>query len=245
MAHAHDLQVDLEQLELARERGLLVGPRIERGAQQVRQARDHAVRRLDVAVHLGRDRVQCVEQEVRMQLALQRLQVGFGEPRAQLRGRELAFLRLAMEVERVTEADDGPVGHHLPVEVQEEQLLEVHPPRDVTTGERLHDQHAAGHGERGMRHREDDDAAGMHGGGLLPRMPAEAIAPCHPQHARHEHRPRVPVSDVQREQNVERLLPVGEERDVVVGLQAREDPERRRDREDPQQADAPRGPIHE
>ena len=41
------------------------------------------------------------------------------------------------------------------------------------------------------------------------------------------------------------LLPVGEERDVVVGLQTGEDPERRRDREDPEQADTPRRPIHQ
>ena len=66
-----------------------------------------------------------------MQLALQRLQLRLDEPRLELRGGELARLRLAVVVERVAEADDGPVGHHLPVEIQEEPLAEVHPPVEV------------------------------------------------------------------------------------------------------------------
>ena len=174
-----------------------------------------------------------------MQLPLQRLEVGFGKPRAQLRRRQLALLRLAMEVERVAQTDDRPVGHHLPVEVQEEQLLEVHRPRHVSAGERLHDEDAARHPEQGVRQREDDDAADVHRRGTLPRVAAEAIASRHPQHAGDEDRPRVPVGDVQREQDVERLLPVREEGDVVVGLKTRKDAKGSRDGEDPYQTDSP------
>ena len=45
--------------------------------------REHRVGGLGVAVHQRRDRVQRVEQEVRMQLALQRLQPRLGETRAE------------------------------------------------------------------------------------------------------------------------------------------------------------------
>ena len=43
---------------------------------------------LDVAVHQRRDRVERVEEEVRLQLPLQRLQLRLGEPRLELRGAE-------------------------------------------------------------------------------------------------------------------------------------------------------------
>ena len=213
-------------------RSLRANP-IEREAQQIAEPFEHRVGRVGVTMHQRRDCVERVEQEVRVQLPLQRLQVRFGKPRTQLRRGQLALLRLAMEIERVAQTDDRPVGHHLPVEVQEEQLLEVHRPRHVSAGERLHDEDAARHPEQGVRQREDDDAADVPRRSALPRMAAEAIAPRHPHHPRDEHRPRVPVGDVQREQDVERLLPVREEGDVVVGLETREDPKGGRNGEDP------------
>ena len=71
---------------------------VERQAQQVAQPRQHGVGGLDVAVHQRRDGVERVEQEVRVQLALQRLQLRFGEPRLELRRRDGALLRLAVIV---------------------------------------------------------------------------------------------------------------------------------------------------
>ena len=57
--------------------------------QQVAQLDEHPVRGLDVAVHQRRNRVQGVEEEVRVELTLQRLQLRFDQPRLELRFRAL------------------------------------------------------------------------------------------------------------------------------------------------------------
>ena len=93
-----------QEVDLVLERHLLRADAIERQAQQVAQLRQHLVGGVDVAVHQRRDRVQRVEEEVRVELPLQRFELRLGEPGLQLRSRELALLRLAMVVERVHEA---------------------------------------------------------------------------------------------------------------------------------------------
>ena len=50
-------------------------------------------------MHQRRDRVQRVEQEMRMQLLLQRLQLRFDQPRLEPRGAHLARARLAVVVD--------------------------------------------------------------------------------------------------------------------------------------------------
>ena len=57
---------------------------LQRDAQQIAQLRDHVVGGIDVAVHQRRNRVERVEEEMRLQLPLQRLQLRFDEMRFEL-----------------------------------------------------------------------------------------------------------------------------------------------------------------
>ena len=123
-----DVDILLQRIELGAERHLLLPEVLERDAQQIAQLDEHPVRGVDVAVHQRRDRVQRVEQEVRVQLLLQRLELRRNQLGLELRGADLALARLAVVEQRVTEADDGPVGHHFPVEVEDACPLDLRPP---------------------------------------------------------------------------------------------------------------------
>ena len=155
---------------------LLRADAVERQAQQVAQPRQHGVGGVDVAVHQRRDRVQRVEEEMRVQLPLQRLQPRLGEPGLQLRRRERALLRLAVVVERVAHADDGPVGHHLPVEVEEEPLADAEPPVHLAAGQQLQRGDAAGAEQHRVREGEDDDRRHVHGQRAGPLEAFEPVA---------------------------------------------------------------------
>ena len=111
--------------ELRFERDLLLAEMLQRDSQQIAQPHQHAIGRRDVLVHQRRDRVQRVEEEVRMQLLLQRLQLRFDEPGLELRRAQGAVARLAVVEQRVAQADDRPVGHHLPVEIQDGGALDL------------------------------------------------------------------------------------------------------------------------
>ena len=69
---------------------------LERQAQQVAEPHQRAVGGLDVPVHQRRDRVQRVEEEVRVQLLLQRRELRLDQPRLELRGAQRAVARLAV-----------------------------------------------------------------------------------------------------------------------------------------------------
>ena len=114
-----DLEVLREEIELRLERDFLAARVLERHPQQIAEAHQGPVGGLDVAVHQRRDRVQRVEQEVRLELLLQRRHLRFDQLRFELRRAQRAVPRLAVVEDRVTEAGDRPVGHHLPVEVRE------------------------------------------------------------------------------------------------------------------------------
>ena len=120
-------------------------------------------------MHQRRDRVERVEQEVRLHLPLQRLQLRLDQPRLELRRVQLPRARLVVVAQRVADADDGPVGHHLPVEVQEEHLLRFVQPRV----ERFADDPVGGHArrrrQRHVQQRRDDDAGDVNGIAQLPR----------------------------------------------------------------------------
>jgi len=79
-----DLEVGLEKGELLAQRHLLRLLVIERGAQEVAEPGDHSPSRLRFGRNERRDRVQCVEEEVRLQLHLERLQPRLGEALRQL-----------------------------------------------------------------------------------------------------------------------------------------------------------------
>ena len=81
-------------------------------------------------MHQCRDGVQRIEEEVRVQLLLQRLELRFDEPGLELRRAQGPILGLAVVEDGVAQADDRPVGHHLPVEIEKCRLLDFRPPAE-------------------------------------------------------------------------------------------------------------------
>ena len=68
-----DFQVAFEKLELLREWDLLDSHIFKGQPQQVAEARNHHFGSVRIVMHQGRDRVQGVEEKVRIELHLQRL----------------------------------------------------------------------------------------------------------------------------------------------------------------------------
>src|SRR5688572_13018270 len=120
-----DFQVLREEIELLLQRHFLHAHALQRHAEQIAQPRDHRVGGVDIAMHQRRNGVQRVEQKVRLHLALQGMQPRFNEPRFKLHGAELLGPRFVHVLQRRADADDGPVGHHLPVEVQRSEERRV------------------------------------------------------------------------------------------------------------------------
>ena len=140
-ARLFDLQILGEEVELLLERHFLHADALQRHAQQIAEPRDHGVRGIDVAMHQRRDGVERVEQEVRLHLPLQGVQPRLDQPGLELRRVQFPRARFVQIPQRRADADDGPVGHHLPVEVQEQHLLRFVEPRV----ERLADHPVGGH----------------------------------------------------------------------------------------------------
>ena len=87
-----DLEILGEKVELRLKRDFLLTDVLKGKAQQVAQTRQRAVCGLDVAVHQRGDGVQRVEEEVRMELLLRRLELRLDQPRFELSGTERAIL---------------------------------------------------------------------------------------------------------------------------------------------------------
>src|SRR5258708_1850367 len=86
-----DVQVAAQKLQLLLQRDLLVIGIVERKPQEISQSRHHPVGRFHVRMQQRRNRVQSVEQKVRMQLHFEGAELGLRELRLEL-GR-LQFLR--------------------------------------------------------------------------------------------------------------------------------------------------------
>ncbi len=168
-----DLQILREEIELLLQRDLLDADVLERDAQQIAQLGDHVVGGIDVAVHQRRDRVERVEEEMRLQLPLQRLQLSLDEMGLELAFAQLRDPRLAVVAQRVTEADDGPVGHHLPVEVVEEHALRFVQPGPLLLADDPDDQRLRRDGQRDVQRGCDEDAGNVNRDRALPRLALE------------------------------------------------------------------------
>ena len=66
---------------------------------------------------------------MRLQLPLKGLELRFDQVRFELDRAHRALLRFALIPERVRNADDRPIRHHFPVEVQEKHPLRLDLPR--------------------------------------------------------------------------------------------------------------------
>src|SRR5262249_2751284 len=131
---------------------------VQRGPQKVAELGQHAVGQLDVLVDELGDGVEGVEQEVRVQLHLEDLQLGLGQLRLQLRGEQLALAPAAVVVEDVPHRHDGPVKDDVVVELGDE-IVDQHVGRDGRPDEFVPQ-------DLGGQHRQDggDEAASQTGG---------------------------------------------------------------------------------
>src|SRR5215213_11750963 len=120
--HARDVQIALQQLELLPQCHLLHLGIHERRAQQATESRDHRVGARRVAIYLLGDRGERVEEEVRPELRLQRVQPGGIELRLQLCSSQRLLTRERRIVCGVRERDDDEV----PAEVEHELLRQVY-----------------------------------------------------------------------------------------------------------------------
>src|ERR1051326_1184840 len=123
-ADLHDLDVAVEQLHLLAQRHLARGARVDGAAEELAEARDHLARAGGIALDHRRDRVERVEEEVRIDLHPQRVEPGLGELGLQQR-RARGLVAAAQEVlARVAGRDDGEVIEELVDEAKTEKLAE-------------------------------------------------------------------------------------------------------------------------
>ena len=122
-----DVEVLAQRVELLLERHFLPARRVQRHAQQIAQLVDHDVGRIHVRANQAGDGVQGVEEEMRVQLPLQRLQLRLDQPRLEPRRVERTLLGLAPVDQRVGQADQEEIRHQLPV-----KLLDVLAHRRLT-----------------------------------------------------------------------------------------------------------------
>ena len=204
---------------------------LERQPEQVAQPHERAIGGLDVAVHQRRDGVQRVEEEVRVELLLERLELGFDEPRLELRRAQRPVLRFAVVEDGVAQADDRPVGHHFPVEVEEGRL-----PGFVRPGERpalrareppLHARH-----RQDVRQREEHHRGQVDEHRAPEPLPLEPEVLGKPDDRRREERPQVPVGRVQDHEPAPVGRALTERSRELPGQQRREQRQQRRRHED-------------
>ena len=151
-----DLQILLQELELLLQRDARRAAAVERQSQQIAQAADHPVGRVRVGVDQRRDRVQRVEQEMRVQFRLERLQPRLRQLRFELRLLHCARLRLAVVAERIARRRRSSIRHQRPVEVGQVDALHGDASSRRSSdlaGDRPEQQAHAEHGRRRGRRR--------------------------------------------------------------------------------------------
>jgi len=122
--HLLDVDVALQKIHLLPYRHLLHPAVVERDAEQ-RAELGQERHRLVVALlpHQHRDGVHGVEQKMRMQLLLERLEFGLHQTRLQLHRLDLLVLVLAVDLEDIAAAQHRPVEHHVDEVAAKEVLL--------------------------------------------------------------------------------------------------------------------------
>src|SRR5215475_10007963 len=103
-----DLQILANEFELALQNDLVLPP-FESHSQQIAEADQQMTGSIDVLLHQDSNGVKTVEQEMRMQLALQIFQFGMRELHLQLCCSRLALHRGLVKMDRLIEAHNQPV----------------------------------------------------------------------------------------------------------------------------------------
>jgi hypothetical protein len=113
-----DFQIHPEKVDLLPQRDYLMARVVQRETQQPAQAGDHQVGRIRLGVNQLGHGVQGIEEEMRLQLHLEHLEVSTRQPSLQLGGVQLPG---AIQVGRPAERDDGQIGQHPGGKAFEEQ----------------------------------------------------------------------------------------------------------------------------
>jgi len=244
-AHLHDVEIELQQLQLARQRDLLLARPLERHAQQFAQTRDHATHAARVALHERRHRVQRVEQEVRVQLRTQHREPRLRELRLQLcrlRGQPNGLV-VPRSISREDVARDTRREHceiHGEV-IEKPETQETRAPRDgrAASGTHWKIEHRVAHEvrrdihEHGRQHADTEEE--QHATEPIPAR-LETDPARHPEDRDGQHRPQIVLGERKRDRR-------GRRERLLEGRAARvEQPARRRqnrengpEREDEQQ----------
>src|SRR5438034_10675387 len=116
--HVLDLEITPEEFELLLKRHLLRPRVFKRKPQEVAEPSQHLIGRVHVFVKQRRNRVERVEQKVRVKLHLQRLKLGLGDLqlslrklRLQSRDLQLLLLMTPVVVDHIADQEDRSVAH--------------------------------------------------------------------------------------------------------------------------------------
>ncbi len=237
-AQAHDLHVALQEVELRLQRHFLRADVLEGHAQQVAQRGDHRIRAAHVLVHQRRDGVQGVEEEVRLELHAQHVELRLREPRLELGCAERAVFRDAVVDDRVVHGDERAEHDRVDDRPREHGIAEQR-------GELLQRDARRNHGDHERAEcRVHADERGEHDDLHSPIAHAARVAP-HGEafgdhhHRRREQRPRVRKDQLRREKAAQRDRRARESavNEALGGIQNGD--ERRDAEQDQREADAP------
>src|ERR1044071_4504436 len=115
--NALNFEVAVQELDLLLQCDLLGSRVLEREAEEVAEARDHLARGFSVLIEQCRDRVECVEKKMWMNLHFQSFQLRLHELRAQFGSLQLAFAETVVVTESVAHSEHDPVNEHPFIEV--------------------------------------------------------------------------------------------------------------------------------
>ena len=118
VAEALDGEIRLDELELSIQRQLLDVGGFKRAAQQLGELGQHQLGTVRIIPHQPRYGIQGVEQEMRVQLHLEGLDLGTSELHFELRGAKLPGTRHTVVPCNVDRGNDPPVGQQREVDLQ-------------------------------------------------------------------------------------------------------------------------------
>src|SRR3984885_4872470 len=122
-ANLFDIEILVEVFHLPFEPNLLDSGAIEGEAQEIAEARNHAVRCLHITIHERGDSVQRVEQEMRLQLHLEHFELRHRQFGFELAGAQLAYTVAAIVFDAMANGEQGPGGEGVRMKFRDDDRL--------------------------------------------------------------------------------------------------------------------------
>ena len=232
-ARLHQGHVQREHEQFVAKRDLVNLARAQGGPKQFPQLFQQLVGSLRVPVQGGRDRVQRVEEEVRLQLQAQVPELRFSQRAFDLGFAEAAFVRLAVRGESVEDED-----HHGKADQLDRELHEV-PERHHTVvvaseaGDRIQ-QRARRPQEAGHRRRRDEQGGDIQGRAPAPLGTVQRKTPDQRAEGEVEQAKRQAARHLVDQRRLKRLpISFGEDREIPVREEQQPPREHRRAPQEP------------